>query len=241
MNIDYKQLKDLVLKELVDGPGGMLAPSAPRDVPHRMPSADTADKEQDMGDPEANELYEIALEAREAAEKLVEALDDPVFDGAYESAFKASACLRKVLNELIGAGAHPMPDQRVAAAPPYQQKYSGGSYQTSAGDFAGGAGISSDFSMQEQEDALKGFGAGMVTQQAQAKSELERSKAIAKGDALGGIDGKERGMLVQIEKILTDIAKKDDLLTYRNGITTILQNIIRTSAKKQQKQQKDNK
>ena len=47
------------------------------EFPHRMPAADGADKEQDMGDEDANNMYDIALAAREAAEQLVEALDDP--------------------------------------------------------------------------------------------------------------------------------------------------------------------
>ena len=71
--------------------------------------------------------------------------------------------------------------------------------------------------MEEQENALKGFGSRVVTQQAQAKGELEKSKAIAKGDTLGGVDNKERAMLVQIEKILTDIAEKDDLAKVPRG------------------------
>lgn len=137
MNIDYKQLRDLVLNELVDGPGGMLAPSAPRDVPHRMPSADTADKEQDMGDSEANEKYDMALAAREAAEKLVEALDQPIYDAAYEHAFKASACLMRALQSLEECGAHPMPDQRVVPPPPNQQRYGSFASQNGGATFYG--------------------------------------------------------------------------------------------------------
>jgi len=140
MTINYKQLKDLVLQELVgDGPGGMMGASAPAGIPHRMPAADPPEKEQDMGDDDANKLYEVALTAREATEQLVEALDEPIYDGAYEHAFKASAALRRCLNELIGVGAHPMPDQRVVASPKYQQKYAGQG-RNNAGDFAGGAG-----------------------------------------------------------------------------------------------------
>ena len=89
--------------------------------------------------------------------------------------------------------------------------------------------------LEEQESALKGFGTGTVTRQVQAKGELEKSKAIAKGDALGGIDNKERGMLVQIEKILTDIAEKDDLIKYRGALQTILKNLLKVSAKQQEK------
>jgi hypothetical protein len=216
MNIDYKQLQELVREAMFTG-GGINEPSAPEGVPHRMPAADNDEKEQDKGDPEANRLYDVALAAREAAEKLVEALDEPIYDDAYEHAFKASACLRKALNSLEGSGAHPMPDQRVVAMDYYSMGYAG------VGDMGAG--------LEEQENALKGFGTGTVTRQAQAKGELARSKAIAKGDTLAGIDNKERGMLVQIEKILTDIAEKDDLIRYRASLETVLKNLLKISAK----------
>ena len=235
MTIDYKQLEALVREAMFTG-GGINEPSAPEGVPHRMPAADNDEKEQDKGDPEANRLYDVALAAREAAEKLVEALDEPIYDDAYEHAFKASACLRKALNSLEGAGAHPMPDQRVVAPDKEQQPYGMGSagamgYYTmgyaSAGDMGAG--------LEEQDSNLKGFGTGMVTKQAQAKGEIERSKAIAKGDTLGGVDNKERGMLVQIEKILTDIAEKDDLVKYRSVLQTTLKNLLKLSARQQEK------
>ena len=233
MNIDYKQLEALVREAMFTG-GGINEPSAPEGVPHRMPAADTDTPEQDKGDPEANHLYDVALAAREAAEKLVEALDAPIYDDAYEHAFKASACLRKALNSLEGSGAHPMPDQRVVAPDKEQQPYGmGGGMDYYSMGYAGvgdmGAGL------EEQENALKGFGSGMVTKQAQAKGELEKSKAIAKGDTLGGIDNKERGMLVQIEKILTDIAEKDDLIKYRSALQAVLKNLLKVSAKQQEK------
>ena len=100
MTIDYNQLKTLVKEAMFTG-GGINEPSAPANVPHRMPSADTQDRQQDMGDPEANQMYEVALVAREAAEQLVEKLDQPIYDTAYEHAFKASACLRRALNSVL--------------------------------------------------------------------------------------------------------------------------------------------
>lgn len=122
MSIDYKQLKTFV-KEAMFTSGGINEPSAPENIPHRMPAADSGDRQQDMGDPKANELYAVALTAREATEKLVEGLDEPIFDGAYEHAFKASACLRRALNSIQECGAHPMPIQQVVAPPADQQKY----------------------------------------------------------------------------------------------------------------------
>ena len=124
MSVDYDQLKALVQEAMFTG-GGINEPSAPKGVPHRMPAADQADKQQDMGDPEANKLYAVALTAREATEELVKSLDEPVYDGAYEQAFKASAFLRRALNELEIAGAHPMPIQRVVAPPRDQQRWGG--------------------------------------------------------------------------------------------------------------------
>jgi len=149
MSIDYNQLKTLVKEAMFTG-GGINEPSAPVGIPHRMPAADGADKQQDMGDPKANELYELALVAREATEKLVEALDEPIFDDAYEQAFKASACLRRTLNSIEGSGAHPMPMQHVVAPTPDQQKYNGGARGT-AGDYAGGAAIGTNFAMGLEE------------------------------------------------------------------------------------------
>ena len=124
MSITFDQLRDFVKEAMFTG-GGITEPSAPQDVPHRMPAADAQDKEQNQGDPKANALYDIALKAREATEELIEALDDPVYDDAYEHAFKATANLRKVLNSIEQMGAHPMPMQRVVAPPKQDQKYTG--------------------------------------------------------------------------------------------------------------------
>jgi hypothetical protein len=142
MSIDYNQLKSLVKEAMFTG-GGINEPSAPEGIPHRMPAGERPDREQDMGDPEANDLYELALKARSATEKLIVALDNPLYDNAYEQAFKASACLRKTLNSLEESGAHPMPWQRVVAPPAKMQKYAGsvpyqGAYEYGANGVASG-------------------------------------------------------------------------------------------------------
>jgi hypothetical protein len=124
MSIDYDQLK-LFVKEAMFTGGGINEPSSPQGVPHRMPAADGADKQQDMGDPKANKLYGKAVKARELTEELVEGCDQPIYDAAYEQAFKASASLRKALNALVECGAHPMPDQRVVTPPSNQQRWGG--------------------------------------------------------------------------------------------------------------------
>jgi len=135
MSINYKQLKSFVKEAMFTG-GGINEPSAPEGIPHRMGSQRDSDQEQNMGDPEANKLYEVGLVAREAAEELVEVLDDPTYDEAYEFAFKASANLRKALNTIISMGAHPMPSQRVVAQPQNQQRYN--AQGTQAGNYFGG-------------------------------------------------------------------------------------------------------
>jgi len=225
MSVDYKQLKKLVLQELgTDGPGGMAA-SAPQDIPIRMPSAGTETPEQDQGDKKANEMYDIALIAREAAEELVEALDGPIFDNAYEHAFKASASLRRALNSLEEVGAHPMPDQRVVPPPPQRQKYFGGSMGGYAGDAA-----SAEGGIQEAPEELKGFGVGTVTQSAHGLQTKNKGAAVAAGDVLQGVDVRERKLLLQIEDILTDVADKVDLVKYRpilGGFLTQFLNKVR--------------
>lgn len=234
MSIDYKQLEALVREAMFTG-GGINEPSAPEGVPHRMPAADTDDNEQDMGDEEANEKYEIALAAREATEKLVEALDEPIYDGAYEHAFKATRALGEALNELVGVGAHPMPVQRVVALPPDQQRYVAGG---AMGDYAGGAmvgmGDGGFGGMQEVsaggEDALAGFGTKAQTQGDHAKQTLSRSRDVGAGKILQGVDTKERGILSDIEKILTKIADDDDLTYFRSELQSFMKRLIATSA-----------
>jgi len=150
MTIDYEQLKILVKEAMFTG-GGINEPSAPEGVPHRMPAADITDKEQDMGDPEANDLYAMAVDVRQGVEELVEALDEPIFDAAYEHAFKASACLRNAINSIEQSGAHPMPDQRVVAPPVDQQKYNAGG--TVAGPGQPGF-VGADFGLEENLESL---------------------------------------------------------------------------------------
>ena len=145
MTVDYEQLKTFVKEAMFTG-GGINEPSAPEGVPHRMPAGDSGEKEQEMGDPQANKLYAVALKAREATEELVEALDDPIYDAPYENAFKATTALRKVLNDIEGLGAHPMPTQRVVAPPADQQKYAGG---TNYGGYSAGAWGGGDGGLEE--------------------------------------------------------------------------------------------
>jgi len=228
MTINYKQLEALVREAMFTG-GGINEPSAPEGIPVRMPAADTQDKEQDMGDEDANNMYDIALVAREAVEKLVEALDEPIYDAAYEHAFKASACMRRVLNSLEEVGAHPMPVQRVVAPPAGQQKYSGGA---NAGDYAGGAGgwaMGDGFGLSEAPAAagVTGLGTG-VKSSSQRAAEL-KDKAAAELAAAGtsGVEKDERAMLSQIENIFNEAAAKVDLTKYASWLKTMLTTLLK--------------
>ena len=225
MSVNYEQLKLLVHEALAaDGPGGMMEPTAPAGVPHRMPVANPTREE---GDPKANKLYVVALTAREAAEKLVEALDEPLFDDAYEFAFKASAALRRVLNALEEAGAKPTPEQRVVAPPPNQQKYSSttnysGPSAAAAGPTSFGvhaqSGVAlSDISEESGQESLAGsqFARGALSKGAHAQAEKAKGSELAQGKTLGGIDQRERKMLQDLENVLTQVADKEDLLKFR--------------------------
>ena len=147
MTIDYEQLRSLVKEAMFTG-GGINEPSAPKGVPHRMPAGDSASKQQDMGDPKANKLYAQAVKAREAVEELVEALDEPIYDGAYEHAFRASSSMRKALNSIEGAGAVPMPDEQVVAPPANRQRWGGYVPYQGAIDYGAGVGV---MGLEEQE------------------------------------------------------------------------------------------
>ncbi len=230
MTINYKQLEALVREAMFTG-GGINEPSAPEGIPVRMPAADTQDKEQDMGDEEANNMYDIALVAREAVEKLVEALDEPIFDAAYEHAFKASACMRRALNSLEEVGAHPMPVQRVVAPPAGQQKYSGGA---NAGDYAGGAGgwaMGDGFGLSEVEKppGLTGLGTKVLAPTAQAARLKQRAADITGGEGEGGdgVEKDERAMLQQIEDIFINTAEKVDLTKYASWLKTVLTQLLK--------------
>ena len=72
------------------------------------------------------------------------------------------------------------------------------------------------------------LGQKLVTKSQQARGEREKGMAIQKGETLGDVTDKERSILVDVEKILTAIAEKDDLNKYR----TILQTTINTLSKK---------
>ncbi len=225
MSIDYEQLKDFVKEAMFTG-GGINEPSAPEGIPHRMPSADTWDKQQDMGDPEANKMYEVALVAREATEKLVEALDQPIFDDAYEHAFKASACLRRALNSIEQSGAHPMPTQRVVAPPSAQQKYTGTS---GGGDYAGGVTVGMGNGAIGMEEVVN-LGNRRVSRDAMAKSTKQQADDIGRGSAMAGVEGNELAVIQDVNKLLMQVADAGELKKHTPALEAVLKNIIRKTA-----------
>jgi len=120
-----KLIKNLVeneLKELLGPDGGIMDPGMVPFVPHHQPAQDPPEGDASDND-ESTRLYRIALKAREATEELIVALEDPIYDDAYESAYKATMCLRKVLNDLKGQGAAPTEEEEVVAPPRGEQPY----------------------------------------------------------------------------------------------------------------------
>jgi len=113
-----KLIKTLVEQELKEfggghAAGGIMDPGMVPFVPHREPAADTADEPTEPT--EADRLYKVGVAARLAAEDLVKALDHPIYDQAYEAAFKASAALRDALNAIESTGAEPENEDRIVA------------------------------------------------------------------------------------------------------------------------------
>jgi len=216
MSIDFNELKGMVKEAMFTG-GGINEPSAPEGVPVRTPSADPRGKEQDMGDPKANKLYDGALKAREATEQLVEALDDPVYDDAYEHAFKASACLRRVLNSLIESGAHPMPDQMVVPPPPKLQKF--GNYLPYQGaiDYGAGIGMPDTGTLEEQDEEA-----------APAGPQGARAKRVAAASVQGGVQSAEE-IEQQIAAVLS--GKGITPIKLRDALISLLTDLGLSNAK----------
>ena len=117
-----KKLVENELKELLGPDGGIMDPNMVPFVPQHQPAQDPPDGDASDND-EATRLYRIALKAREATEELIVALDDPIYDDAYESAYKATMCLRKALNDLKAQGAAPTTEEEVVAPPRDEQPY----------------------------------------------------------------------------------------------------------------------
>ena len=204
MSIDYDQLKTFVKEAMFTG-GGINEPSAPGGVPHRMPAADGWDKEQGLGDKRSNELYELALVAREAAEAIVVALDEPIYDEAYEHAFKASASLRRVLNSIEETGAHPMPQQRVVAPRPFQQRYSSGA---SAGDYSAGVGsfaLNGGYGLGEGEEEVVKPANARADRIAKAAGQGSAQSAEAIKQQLAAVLGGEGITPMKLRDALTSI------------------------------------
>jgi len=112
-------IKTLVEQELREINGGIMDPNMVPFVPHREPAADPPKEPEE--DTEVDRLYRIAVKARLATEELVKALDDPIHDQAYDSAFKATMALRDSLNSLIEQGANPTDSERIVAPPENEQ------------------------------------------------------------------------------------------------------------------------
>jgi|TARA_R110000824_G_scaffold341580_2_gene528023 hypothetical protein len=108
-------IKSLVEQELREINGGIMDPNMVPFVPHQQSAQDTANPGVPKEPTEADRLYKVAVGARLATEDLVKALEHPIYDEAYEAAFKATMALRDALNKLESVGAEPENDDRIVA------------------------------------------------------------------------------------------------------------------------------
>jgi|TARA_R110000824_G_scaffold353585_1_gene540736 hypothetical protein len=82
---------------------------------------------------------------------------------------------------------------------------------------------------EEPEAAPKSLGAQSISKAQHAKAELEKSKGIQKGAVAAQITNKERAILQDVEKLLTAVAEKDDLIKYKGALQQVV-NILRKRA-----------
>jgi hypothetical protein len=82
---------------------------------------------------------------------------------------------------------------------------------------------------EEPEAAPKRLGAQSISKAQHAKAELEKSKGIQKGDVAAQVTNKERAILQDVEKLLTAIAEKDDLIKYKGALQQVV-NVLRKRA-----------
>ena len=82
---------------------------------------------------------------------------------------------------------------------------------------------------EEPEAAPKRLGAQSISRAQHAKAELEKSKGIQKGDVAAQVTNQERAILQDVEKLLTAVAEKDDLIKYKGALQQVV-NILRKRA-----------
>jgi len=78
---------------------------------------------------------------------------------------------------------------------------------------------------QEATPQRQALGTQTVSKSKQASLAQQKGKAIASGDALGGIDNRERAIMVDLEKIIAAIAEKDDLIKYKSALQAVVDKI----------------
>ncbi len=87
-------------------------------------------------------------------------------------------------------------------------------------------------SAEAMEESSARLGGQMMSKGQQAAAALGRSKDIRTGASLGDVDNRERGMLQQIEQVLTQIAEDDNLIAYRTQLETVLKTLMKASQAK---------
>ena len=87
--------------------------------------------------------------------------------------------------------------------------------------------------IKEEIDDIK-LGKSRLTKSSQARGEIQRAKNIASGETMGDVDPKERGIIQDVENILTKVAEADDLNKYRQHLQGLLARIQQASSKSAQ-------
>jgi len=82
--------------------------------------------------------------------------------------------------------------------------------------------------IKEEIENVK-LGSNSISRSTQAADQKKRAKDISSGAALGGITNKERAILQDIEKFLTKIAEKDDLIKYKAPLQALLKKMMGSS------------
>ena len=83
--------------------------------------------------------------------------------------------------------------------------------------------------VQEVLEERERIGGSAVSRSAQAGIARQKSKDIASGAALSGIDNRERAIMVDLEKIIAAIAEEDDLVKYKSQLQAVVDKMRKAS------------
>ena len=83
--------------------------------------------------------------------------------------------------------------------------------------------------VQEALEEQERIGTTGVSRSAQATMARQKGKDIASGDALSGVDARERAIMVDLEKIIAAVAEEDDLVKYKSALQAVVDKIRKSA------------